>query len=197
MKYTYDWNAEFKLTTANIKNLELCLEIGCFEGLTSNYIIENLLSENGKLYCVDPLTDNYLNTDLTDVDIQNNTTIYSYFNEQYNRFIDNVKTHINSGKLILHRDLSEKILPKLIETQKNSFDLIYVDGDHRASAVYRDAIYSYELCKIGGLIIFDDYSWGESYGEESTSKGIDKFLKEYSDKIEITKKAYQVAVRKK
>ena len=47
MEYTYDWNNEFKKNTSGINNLSLCLEIGCFEGLTSNYIIDNMLNENG------------------------------------------------------------------------------------------------------------------------------------------------------
>jgi predicted O-methyltransferase YrrM len=197
MNYTYNWNQEFKKNTEDLKNLNLCLEIGCFEGLTSNYIIENILSENGKLFCVDPLTDNYLNTNLTETDVKNNQTIYGYFNNQYNRFTENVKKHIASNNLILYRNISEIILPQLIKDYENSFDLIYIDGDHRASAVYLDGINSFKLCKSGGIIIFDDYSWGEMYGNESTNKGIDKFLEEYKTEIIILNKTYQVVIKKK
>jgi predicted O-methyltransferase YrrM len=197
MNYTYNWNQEFKKNTKILKNLNLCLEIGCFEGLTSNYIIENILSENGKLFCVDPLTDNYLNTNLTETDVKNNQTIYGYFNNQYNRFTENVKKHIASNNLILYRNISEIILPQLIKDYENSFDLIYIDGDHRASAVYLDGINSFKLCKSGGIIIFDDYSWGEMYGNESTNKGIDKFLEEYKTEIIILNKTYQVVIKKK
>jgi hypothetical protein len=71
--YTEKWNGGFiKNTNIFVKNIDLCLEIGCFEGMTSNYIVDNILTENGKLICVDPLTDIYLNDNLRDVDIEVN-----------------------------------------------------------------------------------------------------------------------------
>lgn len=197
MEYTQNWNSEFKQSSAGIKNLSLCLEIGCFEGLTSNYIIESILNENGKLVCVDPLTDNYLNTELTESDVVNNDTIYGFFRNQYDRFINNTGHHIKSNRLELYRNLSSDIFPELIEKYESQFDLIYIDGDHRASAVYVDAVNSFKLCKSGGTIIFDDYSWGKVYNEEATSFGIDKFLAEYSNEYDLIKKEYQVVIRKK
>jgi predicted O-methyltransferase YrrM len=196
MKYTQSWNQLFISNTLGIKNLDLCLEIGSFEGLTSNYICDNLLSQNGKLICVDPLTENYLNTDLTEFDIVNNETIYKYFNNQYERFFNNTKHQINLNKLELIRLISVDAFPKLIELYKGQFDLIYIDGDHRANAVYIDAINSYELCKIGGIMIFDDYTWGLDYNEQSTKTGIDKFLNEYENKYEIIIKGYQIVLKK-
>lgn len=200
MGYTHDWNGEFKSNISrmklNNKSLDLCLEIGVFEGLTSNFICDNILSENGKLICVDPLTDSYLNTDLNEKDVKNNQTIYKYFNSQYGRFIENTKNQFEKQKIELIRELSSVAFPILLEKYKNSFDLIYIDGDHRASAVYIDAVNSYSLCKPKGHIIFDDYSWGKMYNDEATSVGIDKFLKEYEGKYEIISKGYQVVIRK-
>lgn len=45
-------------------------------------------------------------------------------------------------------------------TFKERFDLIYVDGSHHTNDVIIDAIKSFELLKIGGILIFDDYIWG-------------------------------------
>ena len=194
MEYTHDWNQEFKNNTSGINNLKLCLEIGSFEGLTSNYIIDNILSIDGKLICVDPLTNNYLNTDLTDSDISNNDTIYKYFNNQYDRFKSN--TANNANRLELYRNIRSDIFPELISKYEGQMDFIYIDGDHRASAVYIDAINSFKLCKSGGIIIFDDYSWGKMYNEEATSVGIDKFLLEYNDQFTLITKEYQVVIRK-
>jgi predicted O-methyltransferase YrrM len=198
MAYTHNWNHQFIQNTSQVpkKSINFCLEIGSFEGLTSNYIVENLLSENGKLFCVDPLTNVYLNENLTETDIKNNETIYKYFNNQYDRFLENTKN--NSGKINLIRKPSSEAYPELLEKFKESFDLIYIDGDHRASAVYLDAVNCFELCKKGGIILFDDYSWGkEIYSSEATSYGIDKFTQEYDDKIQITLKDYQLAIYKK
>ena len=195
MGYTYDWNQEFKQNTNGITGLKLCVEIGCFEGLTSNYIIDVLLSDDGKLICVDPLTDNYLNTELTDTDVSNNETIYKYFNNQYDRFKAN--TANNTNKLELYKNISSDIFPELISKYEGQIDLIYIDGDHRATAVYIDAVNSFKLCKVGGVIIFDDYSWGKMYNEEATSIGVDKFLTEYENQYDLITKGYQVSVRKK
>jgi predicted O-methyltransferase YrrM len=43
---------------------------------------------------------------------------------------------------------------------KNSFDLIYIDGSHHTDDVIVDAIKGFELLKVGGIMIFDDYFWG-------------------------------------
>lgn len=195
MNYTHDWNQEFKNNTQSFGKFDLCLEIGCFEGLTSNYICDNLLKKDGKLLCVDPLTDTYLNDKLTENDVLKNQTDWSYFNKQYERFISN--TSHQGHKIELFRCLSSDAFPQLLDKYKNCIDLVYIDGDHRASAVYLDAINSFELVKSDGLIIFDDYSWGSFYNEESTSVGINRFLEEYSNKIELIKKNYQIVIRKK
>lgn len=198
MNYTHYWNGTFveNVNKLNLSNLDLCLEIGCFEGLTSNHIADNFLSPNGKLICIDPLTDNYLNTDLTGFDVENNNTIYKYFNNQYERFISNTEHNVSLGKIKLYRDISEVVFPILLKQYENQFDLIYIDGDHRASAVYIDAVNSLKLCKSGGHVIFDDYAWGEMYNEESTRIGIDKFLNEHSGQYELMLKDYQVAIKK-
>ena len=58
------------------------------------------------------------------------------------------------------KDKSINALSKLITNQKsNYFDFIYIDGSHMASDVLSDAILSFELFKINGIIGFDDYLW--------------------------------------
>lgn len=197
MKYTYDWNGEFKKNTRSLGKFNLCLEIGCFEGLTSNYICDSLLNAGGKIICIDPLTDNYLNNDLKNLDVENNETIWKYFNNQYNRFIANVSHQIDANKLILKRNISSEIFPELISEYEGKFDLIYIDGDHGATYVYIDAINSFKLLSPNGVMIFDDYAWGNMHNEEATSVGIDKFLLEYEGKFDLIIKADQVGIRKK
>lgn len=198
MNYTRNWNSEFILSTNGFKNLDLCIEIGCFEGLTSNYIVDNLLEKkNGHLICIDPLSNNYLNSNLTENDVKNNQTIYNYFNNQYERFIENVNNNIQSGKITLMRNNSENALEILLENgYSGKVDFIYIDGDHRASAVYNDGKLSFDLCKTNGFILFDDYTWGSQNDEQSTKNGIDKFLEDFLGKYEIIKKGYQILIKK-
>ena len=101
MSYTRNWNQEFVNNTNQIKlkNQKLCLEIGSFEGLTSNYIVDNILSDDGKLICIDPLTDTYLVENLSENDIEHNNNGWKYFNGQYDRFIENTKNNLESKKI--------------------------------------------------------------------------------------------------
>jgi predicted O-methyltransferase YrrM len=189
--YTQNWNQEFiKNTDIFIEKFDLCLEIGSFEGLTSNYIVDNIISKKGKLICIDPLTDSYLNDNLTDDDIIKNESDFKYFKDQYSRFVNNVKEHIDSGKIELIRDLSVNVFKYFIKEYKSKFDFIYIDGDHRPDGVYIDAINSFELCKKEGFILFDDYQWND------TGIGIDNFLNEYKDKYKLLIKNYQVLIQK-
>ena len=80
------------------------------------------------------------------------------------RFHKNTSLAIkNSSKKIELKTFKEKsinALSQLITTQKsNYFDFIYIDGSHMASDVLSDAILSFELLKINGIIGFDDYLW--------------------------------------
>jgi predicted O-methyltransferase YrrM len=187
--YTKIWNDAFIRSVSELSNFNLCLEVGCFEGLTTNYIIDNLLNKDGKIICVDPLTNVYLNNDLKETDIEINN-IDNFFEGQYERFTNNVREHIDSEKLILYRDMSFNVYEKLKELYFNSIDFIYIDGDHRPESVYLDGVNCLDLCKPNGYILFDDYNWRD------THKGIDRFLNEHGDKLMIMKLDYQLLVKK-
>lgn len=46
-----------------------------------------------------------------------------------------------------------------MEGGENKFDFIYVDGLHLSQDVLYDALLSFDLLKVGGILIFDDYLW--------------------------------------
>jgi len=186
MAYTMDFtNGGFVVNTKPLKNLKLCLEIGCFEGRTSNYIIDNILALDGKLLAVDPLTDVYYNENITPVYDNDNKVVHSYFNGQYARYMENTKVHHDSGKIELYRDLSANAFPKL-QKYKGQIEFAYVDGDHRASAAYLDCVESFKLCAKGAMILCDDYAWAPHYGNEAPKIGIDRFVEEYKEHIAVT-----------
>jgi predicted O-methyltransferase YrrM len=195
-KYTHDWNEPFRMNTSNIKEINLCLEIGCFEGLTSNYIVENLLSQSGKLICVDPLKEAYIEGDLDEDDVRSNNSEFSFFKGQYSRFIENTADKIQSGKIVLYRELSFDFYNERLSEYSDSFDLIYIDGDHRPESVYRDAFNCFKLCKVGGIIIFDDYEWRANIENKSTKAGIDKFLAEFNGRYNTLARNYQMVIQK-
>lgn len=191
-QYSQNWSKPFikNVQTLKLRNLSLVLEIGCFEGQTSNYIVTQILEKDkGKLICVDPLSDEYLGSNPLKKRLP-------YFYKQFDRFIFNTKK--NTHKIELIRKTSSESFEELLPKYKNAFDLIYIDGDHRASVVFNDAIHAFELCKKDGVILFDDYDGGGDYlGEESTKYGVDEFLLTFLGKYEILLKNSQVALRKK
>ena len=56
-------------------------------------------------------------------------------------------THLNS--------FSDRALPKLLE-EKASFDLIFIDGDHKFSGAFVDFHYAAQMTKVGGIVVFHD-----------------------------------------
>jgi len=181
---TQHWNSEFiKNVRGRIGGCELVLEIGSFEGLTTRYICDHLLAPGGRVICVDPLKDEYLTEELSEEDIRMNKE-YGFFNKQYYRF----KKNTLSRPVELIRKTSKEAFPLL---QDYRFDLIYIDGDHREESVYEDGVGAFEVCKIGGFILFDDYLW-----REGTTRGIDKFLEWAGGRVTMVVQEYQVMVIK-
>lgn len=177
--FTQDWNGEFKRNTEFLKGkIHTALEIGCFEGLTTNYICDYLLNEGGRVVCIDPLTDEYLPGHKDN----------EMFKGQYERFIRNTK-----GKPV------ELIRERSIDAHKRVKDLrfgfIYVDGDHTEDGVFMDGVmYWNQLLDTkdnGGYMLFDDY--GQS---EETARGIDRFLETQKGNFKMIHKGYQVLIQR-
>lgn len=155
LKFSQDWFSKnlaeiLYWVKPNIKEIKQpkILEIGGFEGLSTRWFIENLLKDGGELHCVDTwggsLEHDQWGMDLSD--------LYGVFNH-------NLKDYIDDGSCIVHRGMSKDILPKLLG-EGHQFDFIYVDGSHLASDVMIDGVLSYLLLKTGGILAFDDYTFG-------------------------------------
>jgi predicted O-methyltransferase YrrM len=77
------------------------------------------------------------------------------------------------------------------------FDIAYVDGGHRASEVYADAMLTWPLIAEGGLVIFDDYEWKEAAEPlDNPGPGIDAFLKAIKGQYRVVMKGYQIGIVK-
>ena len=89
-----------------------------------------------------------------------------------------------------------KVLQK--ELPDNSFDIIYVDGGHAAQTVFAQAAITWQLLKIGGVLIFDDYQWrkGKWPIDLRPEMVIDTFLTAYSQELELLNRQRNVFVRK-
>jgi predicted O-methyltransferase YrrM len=76
------------------------------------------------------------------------------------------------------------------------FDFIYIDGAHTAAQVLTDGIHAARSLKPGGIIAFDDYTWGLSLPvADRPQAGIDIFLSQYRTQCTLLEMGLQVWVR--
>lgn len=75
---------------------------------------------------------------------------------------------------------------------QGSFDLIYVDGGHSAADVLADAILSFSLLRVGGILVFDDYAVGTS----PCGEAIKDFIEAFDGALEYIFASYQLYMRK-
>ena len=175
---------------ARLKKPVVGMEIGCFEGKTTLAVLRHIQSVGGKMICVDPFLDRYIPEE-TPYDDK-----WKYFEGQYERFCHNVKR--SQDRIIVHRGFSQDVLPELVDEWAGKLDFIIVDGDHRTEAVYRDGVLAFPLLKKGGVMIFDDYGWGKNLSKEFDCKaGIDRFVREYRNQIQVLQNRILLVARKK
>ena len=149
------------------------LEIGVFEGRSLLWMLENILT--------DP------SSRATAIDI--------FLGDLEDRFVANLSMSGFREKVRILKGRSQEELRGL---PLRSFDIIYVDGSHRAKDVYVDAALSWGLLKTGGLLIFDDYLYVLNGPLDQRPKAsIDAFILAFGDELEIVLKDYQVVLQKK
>ena len=159
------------------------LEIGCFEGMSTIWMLENVLTqESSQIFCIDAWAD--------------------WTGDAFVRFVSNInKTGLKDKVNIVKGDSSKT----LVWLPDNYFDFIYVDGNHDEKAVIQDAILSFRTLRQGGIMAFDDYLLGIRYPNTPGSKAmngscknaIDYFIKVFEKDIDILHKDYQLWIRKK
>jgi predicted O-methyltransferase YrrM len=177
--YTNNWfevtgkaNFEKYVLPLQDKNYRF-LEVGCYEGQTSNWLLDNT---NAKLNVVDTFEGGQ---DLPqEVDL-------------LKRFTENTAKHesriwINVGK-------SQEVL----RSDKKTYDFAYIDGSHLAGDTLEDAVLAFRLLKKGGIMIFDDYTWGVRMGFYDIPRtGIDAFILVFGNQLEVLEKNSQAVIRK-
>ena len=133
------------------------LEVGCYEGASTCYLIDALARERGiEMHCVDTWGGGVeLQSD--DVDME---SVETRFKHNTRLAIDNSPGKVD---LIVHKESSDVCLSRLLSEGKGGyFDFVYVDGSHQAPDVLCDAVLGFKLLKIGGVLAFDDYLWAET-----------------------------------
>lgn len=184
MEFTMDWfnNREVVLNLIGSIKPTKILEIGSFEGLSTSMMLSKAAEfAPVSLYAVDSWEGGFEHKD--------NYLIPS-FSEIERRFDSNMqeiigKNHNHQINLHKYKGLSHEVLSLLI-LEKNRFDFIYVDGSHEAADVLIDAVLSFKLLRLNGVIVFDDYEWipYENCSKYHTPKAaVNSFVECFGDKI--------------
>tara|TARA_Y100001970_G_scaffold159597_1_gene195264 strand:+ start:2243 stop:2917 length:675 start_codon:yes stop_codon:yes gene_type:complete len=169
----------FFLPTEKDKEFDY-LEIGCFEGLSSFYILSEYKNINAFFI------------DLWNSPNSNSKSLTDDFQIIENNFDENLLdfnfTKIKGDSVISMRNLFKK---------KIFFDFIYIDGSHNGEDILSDAIEAFKILKKGGLIFFDDFLQHEKERAIQSYSGIEKFLKLYKNYLEILYFQNNLVVKKK
>ena len=162
------------------------LEIGSFEGRSSIWIAENMMQDGDYLRCIDTWEggEEHGEEDMSEVE---------------ERFRANliVATEKFPERLIFQSKGTS--VARLAQLQgKTMFDFVYIDGSHKAPDVLTDACMAWPLLKLEGLMVFDDYMWGNPRDALHRPKiAIDAFTNIFGETAEIVHVGYQLVVRKK
>ncbi len=150
------------------------LEIGCFEGMATCWLLDEVLTDpDARITCID---------------IFEGVLDFQIKNPEKHRLIEknfdiNIARNGAGYKVNKIVGYSQEVMRSL---PLNSFDIVYIDGSHKASDVLEDAVISWRLVKPGGLIIFDDYNFVfEDHPEWNTGLAIDAFMKLFADKLKV------------
>ncbi|MEG4089580.1 tetratricopeptide repeat protein [Microcoleus sp. Pol12B4] len=145
------------------------VEIGSFQGMSACWLLDNILTHpTAKITCID-----------------------LYFQQHFKGNI--VKTGA-ADRVIELEGYSQDLL---INLNSEYYDVAYIDGCHKPTSALQDAILSWRLVKVGGLMIFDDYEFTfPDSPEQDTKIGIDVFLEMFGSQLEVVHQGYQLIVKK-
>jgi cephalosporin hydroxylase len=127
------------------------LEVGSYEGLSTTYIIEKCTVFGSlQIHCVDTWAGA---VDLPPVAM---TGVEARFDANVKLAIHAAAAPVSLRKI---KQRSIVALAGLIAAGEDPVDLIYIDGSHTAPDVLADAVLAFQLLRVGGVMIFDDYLW--------------------------------------
>lgn len=171
--------AEFK-DKPNLKFLQL----GVFTGDATVWLCNNILTDKS--------------SKLIDVDTWEGSDEESHaemdFSDVYQVYQDKVK----DLPVVSVVSDTHKYLIRQLDNFIGAFDFIYIDADHTTVGVLLDAELSWPLLKSGGVMAFDDYTWGRDLPPSKTPRpGILLFVERHKQEIDTLVINSQYWIKKK
>ncbi|MCJ1281398.1 hypothetical protein MMC26_000717 [Xylographa opegraphella] len=149
---------DWEKLTAPLRGRQLrILEIGSFEGASTTWILENLMSHpDSTMTAVDTFAGGMEHQ-------ADDTGAYGLASLE-SRFRFNVSQCEHASKLRVIKATSDDALIQL-RTEGARFDFIYIDASHVSLDVLHDAVLSWRMLDVRGTLVFDDFTW-KGYNED-------------------------------
>jgi predicted O-methyltransferase YrrM len=197
-QFTVDWftpHWPHWIEVTHGRNIRTALEVGSFEGLSTCRMIEHFGARNEfHIFCIDTWAGG------REHGKELMTSVEERFDSNTTKAIADSK---NLTKVTKLKGFSSDHLFALVsQGMRASFDLVFIDGSHQAADVLLDILLSYELARVGALLICDDYLWKmEQHGAEDLLNcprlAIDAFKNIYARKVlQLSRPAYQCYLEK-
>jgi len=160
------------------------LEIGSWEGLSTRFMLDQL--PGSTVTCVDTWAG-------ADEHAGDTDTAAGPLADLEARFDHNVRGY--GGRVVKHKGTSQAYFAA--HAPRECFDLVYVDGSHRADDVLVDCLRGFEALAVGGVMICDDYLWRfYARSRDNPAAAINAFLRLKRGLYTLLHAGTQVAVAK-
>jgi predicted O-methyltransferase YrrM len=175
-------NFEFYLNDYKGKPHLKFLQVGVYTGDASVWLLDNILTDESSL--------------LVDVDTWEGSNEAAHKPMDFNEIYELYKKRVEKYSTVQYRRM--KSLDFLRYEQPDTYDFIYIDGDHTATGVLLDAELSWDLLKSGGILAFDDFEWNDGTGDiNRPMPGINAFLDRHKGLWAPVHKGWQLWVSKR
>jgi len=188
-RFSYDWvtphTKEWENDLQEFKGRPgvRALEIGCFEGQSACWFLDNILTHpTSRLVCVDPFA------------VPMATILLRFFER---RFDENVAASGAADRVTKLIGPSQVVVRTLEHSQ---FDFIYVDGSHKIGDVLQDAVLAWTVLRPGGVVMFDDYALVDDVSEglmaRAPGRALDAFMTILGSSATLIRRDWQLVLRK-
>ena len=162
------------------------LQLGAYTGDASVWLLENILTGQGSR--------------LTDVDTWQGSDEEEHKSMDFNDVYETYKKKLEpyQERLLALRTDTVTALINDLNYQGNEYDFIYVDADHTTVGVLLDAELGWRLLKSGGIMAFDDLTWGSHLPPSQSPKaGILLFAERHRLEFDLVVANTQYWIKKK
>ena len=171
--------AEFK-DKPNLKFLQL----GVFTGDATVWLCNNILTDKS--------------SKLIDVDTWEGSDEESHAEMDFSDVYQVYQEKVKDLPVVSVVSDTHKYLIRQLDNFIGAFDFIYIDADHTTVGVLLDAELSWSLLKSGGVMAFDDYTWGRDLPPSKTPRpGILLFVERHKEEIDTLVINSQYWIKKK